>query len=78
MGSVVAEIVHAVLKTQIKCEHFYEVAEIAGTIFAESSEQDLKFVFSVQFDGERRINPARCLCRLLVGPVGSLPALSTA
>jgi hypothetical protein len=35
------EIVRAVLKTQIKCEHVYEVAEIAGTIFAESSEQDL-------------------------------------
>lgn len=35
------EILRAVLKTQIKCEHVYVVAEIAGTIFAHSSEQDL-------------------------------------
>ena len=35
------EIVRAVLKTEIKCEHCYVVAEIAGTIFAQSSEQDL-------------------------------------
>ena len=35
------EILRAVLKTQIKCEHVYVVAEIAGTIFAQSGEQDL-------------------------------------
>jgi hypothetical protein len=35
------EIVRAVLKTEIKSKHVFVVAEIAGTIFAPSSEQDL-------------------------------------
>jgi hypothetical protein len=35
------EIINAAMKTGVKCAHIYLVAEIAGTIFAQSSEQDL-------------------------------------
>jgi hypothetical protein len=36
------EILCAVLKTEIRCEHVYEVAEIAGIIFAQSCVEDLR------------------------------------